>query len=116
MFSRIPLLALCFLLPAASIAGGEGRPFPDGETITLEQAYDRTLESDQTIRIAFLEVRKANLLPWSALTRLQHQFTIRETLYGVASAYYEVLKQQRLVYVNRETFRLAREQFEIARI
>jgi outer membrane protein TolC len=192
IFLRLFLL----LLPSGEVfAAGESRPFPDGETITLEQAYDRALETDQAIRIAFFEVRKANLLPWSALTRLgpqisasgqysrseravrstvnevtiglgleslsesvertshsrtgfgtagftvqqplidftvfgayqvgklssritrlQHQFTIRETLYGVATAYYEVLKQQRLVYVNRETFRLAREQLDVARI
>lgn len=135
--------------------------------ISLEEAYDRALETDQTIRIAYWEVRKANLLPWSAaarlaprifasggysrsesirssrfsdlngdsvaftsrnetgaaqfgvtfeqplidftvfpgwrsgkltqaITRLQHQFTVRGTLFGVADAYYEVLKQQRL--------------------
>ena len=29
--------------------------------------------SDQSIRIAYLEVRKARLLPWSALTRLGPQ-------------------------------------------
>jgi len=50
------------------------------------------------------------------ITRLQHQFTVRGTLFGVATAYYEVLKQQRLVYVNRETFRLAREQLDVSQI
>jgi outer membrane protein TolC len=163
--------------------------------VTLEWAYDRALATDQGIRIAFYEVRKANLLPWSALTRigpqlsgnagytrreqsskssgfdsgqsisadslstsarvdrntsnrtgngsarlsfeqplidftvfpayrlgkisaavakLQHQFTVRETLFGVAAAYYEVLKQQRLVEVNRETLRLANQQLDLA--
>lgn len=169
-------------------------PAPRGR-ITLEQAYDRALATDQSIRIAYWEVRKANLLPWSALTRLgpqisasggysrrelftkrtveetvtssssgtgiptiaesrsverttrtragsgdiglsyvqplidltvfpayragkiskaitrlEHQFTIRGTLFGVVDAYYEVLKQQRLVDVNREALRLAGEQ------
>ncbi|MCX6968163.1 MAG: TolC family protein [Verrucomicrobia bacterium] len=148
--------------------------------ITLEEAYDMTLASDQTIRIAFYEIRKANLLPWSALTRLgpqlignasytgnhssshndalvetsatpgfiktaidtqfsgftytqpifdptvfpayrygklsakaarlQYQFTVRETLFGVAQAYYNVLKQQKLVDVNQQTVDLASEQ------
>jgi len=190
----LPLLGLLVLFSRAAPAEAEGkkRTFPDGEVITLEQAYDRTLETDQSIRIAFHEARKANLLPWSALTRvgpqitasasysrseralkssvletsgsgletlasqvertshsragvgdvgftiqqplidftvfpayrygklsaeaarLQHRFTVRETLYGVATAYYEVLKQQRLVYVNRETFRLANEQLDLA--
>lgn len=169
--------------------------------ISLEEAYDRTMATDQTIRIAYWEVRKANLLPWSALTRLgpqltasggytrrelfterrvtetvtepssttgiptisesrsrerttrnhagtaemgislvqplidltvfpayragniskavarlQHQFTIRGTLFGVVEAYYEVLKQQRLVDVSRETLRLAEEQRNLAQI
>lgn len=164
------------------------RPAHAAETdrlITLEQAYDRALATDQSIRIAFHEVRKADLLPWSALTRigprligranygrserstkgtvqqfgttntdrtarsrtgtgalsialeqplidftvfpahrfgrlsaaaarLQRQFTIRETLFGVATAYYEVLKQKRLVDVNRESVRLAGQQLEFA--
>ena len=168
---------------------------PVDGVITLEQAYDRTLASDQTIRIAWLAVRKANLLPWSALTRLgpqisaganyrrgesaftrsvttfgdsltidgtpvavsiertahsrsgaaagvlslqqplidftvfpayrfgklsaesarlQHRFTIRVTLYGVAQSYYAVLEQQAQVVVNRETLRLTEEQLQIA--
>ena len=156
--------------------------------ITLEGAYDRTLATDQAIRIAFYEVKKANLLPWSALTRLgprlsgrvdygraersttvsvqaeggtassvdritesrgntgtlglvldqplidltvfpayrfgklsaqtarwQYQFTIRQMLFGVAQAYYDVLRQERLVSVNRETQRLAEEQLRFAK-
>ncbi len=180
---------------------GEGRAAekPMSGPITLEQAYDRALATDQSIRIAYWEVRKANLLPWSALTRLgpqvfasggysrgeqsrratvtetavipsttsgasattrtnrverttrsasgiadfgvsfqqplidltvfpayragkistiisrlQHQFTVRGTLFGVVDAYYEVFKQQRLVDVNREGLRLAGEQFDFA--
>jgi len=168
-----------------------------GGTLTLEQAYDRALATDQSIRIAYWEIRKANLLPWSALsklgpqitasgsynrhdnatrdtviqsdsivvngvstpinsravdittharggaseggftyvqplidltvfpayhfgtlskvaTRLEHQFTIRETLFGLASAFYEVLKQQQLVLVDRETLRLTNEQLDLA--
>ena len=181
-----------------SQAGAAEKVKPAG-LITLEQAYDRALATDQAIRIAYWEVRKANLLPWSALTRLgpqltagggysrreqfsrrtvqesvtesstgtglptiaesrsaerttrsnagaadiglsfvqplidlsvfpayragklsksiarlEHQFTVRGTLFGVADAYYEVLKQQRLVDVNREGLRLADEQFSLA--
>jgi outer membrane protein TolC len=150
------------------------------DLITLEQAYDRTLATDQTIRIAYYEVRKAKLLPWSALTRmglqvnansnylrsqeferiptagadslsciragsgtagisvqqplidftvfpayrlgrltaaaarLEHQYTVRETLFGVATAYYQVLKDGSLVNVNRESLRLASEQLSLA--
>ena len=141
--------------------------------ITLEQAYDLTLKSDQTIRNAYYEIRKANLLPWSALAklgpqltgnasytdyrnrthndassyvestydsryagfvytqplfdpsvfpayrygklsaraaRLQYQYTVRQTLFGVAQAYYDVLKNQKLVNVNQQTVDLAKEQ------
>ena len=152
--------------PPASIAPQKNR------TITLEDAYDMTLASDQSIRIAFYEIRKANLLPWSALAklgpqltgnasytnnrsdltsgisttdtrfsgftytqplfdpgvfpayrygkltakaaRLQYQYTVRQTLFGVAQAYYDVLKGQKLVDVNQQTLDLAREQLATA--
>ncbi|HYR59324.1 MAG TPA: TolC family protein, partial [Chthoniobacteraceae bacterium] len=166
---------------AASCARAEA-----ARTISIEQAYDIALATDQSIRIAYWEVRKANLLPWAALTRLgpqlngnasyrrreasttasvletgavssferttntragtgdigltfqqplidltvfpayrlgklsaevaklQRQFTVRETLFGVTSAYFEVLKQERLVAVNREALRLANEQLDLA--
>ncbi len=41
-----------------------------GDVITLEQAYDRTLATSQSIQRAYWEIRKAQLEPWSALTRL----------------------------------------------
>lgn len=185
------LFAGALALWAATAGAAEPR------VITLEEAYDRTLGTDQSIRIAYLEVRKARLLPWSALTRiapqltangnyrygesaltrnftetsgdtldvngvqvrnvertsnsrsgaaaagftlqqplidltvfpayragklsaesarLQHRFTIRGTLFGVAQGYYAVLEQQRLVEVNRETLRLSKEQLELATI
>jgi len=127
--------------------------------ITLDEAYDIAAATDQSIRIAYWEIRKANLLPWSALTalgpqlsagatydrnqthgagqivtdensnlnvnytqpfvnfsvfpayrfgklaaiaaRLQHQYTIRQVLFGVASAYYEVLTQEGIVKVDQ---------------
>lgn len=185
-FTSFPLLRhpLTFLLLTLAATAGLGAA-PRAETegrVTLEQAYDRALKTDQSIRIAYYEVRKANLLPWSALTRvtprltagtgytksrtnsvnfaddllknqtltrrtgagnldlnfsqtlidlsvfpayrlgklsvrsakLAQQFTIRETLFGVTSAYYEVLKQQRLVDVNKVTLQLAQEQLDLA--
>ncbi|MEI6493534.1 MAG: TolC family protein [Verrucomicrobiota bacterium] len=144
--------------------------------ISLEQAYDRTLSSDQSIRIAYTEILKANLLPWSALTkfgpritagmsynhvetttqyynnptlgildaqnanlslnqplidftffpafklgkltvksnRLQYQLTIRNVLFGVAKAYYEVLKQQQIVLLDKNTLELAMNQLQLS--
>ena len=145
-------LACALLFSRSAMAADRGR------AITLEQAYDRTLASDQSVRIAYLEIRKANLLPWSALTkfgpqinagfsanhsetnihavnevltvnnadntslvlnqplvdftffpayrlgkltvnsnRLQYQLTIRDVLFGVAKAYYDVLKQEKWI-------------------
>jgi len=43
--------------------------------ISLEQAYDYALESDQSVRIAWFESRKADLAPASALTRLGPSLT-----------------------------------------
>ena len=151
---------------------------PGKNVITLEQAYDRTLASDQSIRTAYIEIRKANLLPLSALTkltprltggfslshsetktngtvlllpslsvagaqntsftlsqtlidftffpayrlakltgtstRLQYRLTIRSVLFGVAKAYYEVLKQQKIVALDNETVGLARQQLQLS--
>lgn len=175
---KTTLLSVLLLWTVAAQAAVQPAAAPSKPcVITLEQAYDITLASDQTIRYAYYEIRKANLLPWSALARLgpqvsagstytsysnrnrgegapvattsydarfagftytqplfdpsvfpayrygklaaraarlQHQFTVRETLYGVAQAYYNVLKQQKLVAVNQETVDLAREQLDKA--
>lgn len=143
-----------------------------GRMITLEEAYDIALATDQNIRIAYEEIRKANLLTWSALTtlgpqlsagggydrnqthggglivtnetsnlnftytqpfvnftvfpayrygklaavaaRLQHQYTVRQTLFGVASAYYQVLTQEGVVVVDQKTVDLAAQQLDVA--
>jgi outer membrane protein TolC len=45
---------------------------------------------------------------------MRRQFTIRETLFGVARAYYAVLKTQAIVAVNRQTVSLAGDQVEVA--
>ena len=157
------------------IFGAAQIPAQNAGTITLEQAYDRTLASDQSVRTAYLEIRKANLLPWSALTkispritggysfshsetnthgdvspfavsnaqganvslnqplidftffpafrlgkltirsnRLQYQLTVRDVLFGVAKAYYEVLKQQKIVALDRTTLDLAKNQLKLS--
>lgn len=231
------ILPLAIGWAGVALASGaeDGRAFripgaPRLRVLTLEQAYDLALGSDQAIRNACIEVRNANLEPWSALTRisprltgnlsyelirekrfthgraatpldetlaapdippitsqaapgqltppgvsgptadpvqgavgaaapldvsdfdgthshtrragvtlqqplldltvfpawrfgklsaasaqLRRQFTIRETLFGVAHAYYAVLKTQAIVAVNRQTVSLARDQVEVAR-
>jgi outer membrane protein len=163
-----------FLLTAVALTAfgpsllAENPASKESPLITLEHAYDLTAKSDQTIRIALQEVRKAELLPLSALTRmapsfgggieylrkgtslrepgsstgtfsleqplldfsvfparrrgklaaessrLARNFTMRETLFGVTSAYFEVLKGERQVEVNRQSLQLATEQEALA--
>jgi outer membrane protein TolC len=182
-------LALFVCAVIAGEACGREPVKSEGGLVTLEKAYDMALATDQSIRTAYWEVKKADLLPWGALakigpqingsatyyrnetttdtsvlerspagpkafvdqvslaragygsagitaqqplidftffptyrlaklskvaTRLAHQFTIRETLYGVASAYYAVIKQQSLVNVNREALLLTEGQRDLA--
>jgi outer membrane protein TolC len=160
------------LLAALPLRGGEEQHTPPPRVITLEEAYDIALGTDQSIRIACQQIRMANLLTWSALTalgpqlsggaeydrnqshglgpiitnestnlnfnytqplvnfgvfpayhygklaavaaRLQHQFTIRQVLFGVASAYYQVISQQGVVAVDQKTVDLAARQLDVA--
>ena len=58
-------------------------PFKAGAVITLEQAYDRTLATDQTIRTAYVQIKKAHLDFLTAYTKLL------PTVNGVASRYWQ---------------------------
>ncbi|HEX4083646.1 MAG TPA: TolC family protein [Chthoniobacteraceae bacterium] len=165
-------LWICAVLAAAAPLRAGDTPAGSARVITLEEAYDIALATDQNIRIAYDEIRKANLLPWSALTalgpqlyvtggydrnqahggglittgetgtleasytqpfvnfavfpayrygklagvaaRLQHQYTIRQTLFGVANAYYQVISEGGVVEVDQKTVDLAAEQLDIA--
>ena len=155
----------------ASDIGPPAGPAPS--RVTLEQAYDRALATDQSISLALQAVVLADLQPARALTRLtprvngslsadhngsgdngydfdrttggrtrislsqplldptvgpayraglltaqesrlDYRATVRDTAFGVASAYYDVLRQQALVSVNKESLRLAEEQKNFA--
>ena len=151
-----------------------------GKTITLEQAYDLALSSDQSIGIAYVALETAKLAPLAAFTkllpqingvtsrngqsvrpgtsiaastsgigtqprydnasisiqqpvfdlsffpayrqgvatregaRLTYRAAIRQILFGVAQAYYNVLSQQKLVAVDKEALRLSTEQYDLA--
>lgn len=173
--------ALLALVPAPATAtdAPEGKKAAQPPPlITLEQAYAMTLATDQSVRTAYIEIRKDNLLPWSALTklsprltagysanhsetrtqpqfenpsvltttgqqnanytlqqtlidftffpayrlaklqgataRLQYQFTLRTVLFGVAKAYYEVLKQQKIVKLDSDNLDLAGNQLKLS--
>lgn len=148
--------------------------------ITLDEAYDRALETDQSIAVAHAEAAKARLDPELALTRLTPRLssyltqdrngrignqstgtnsneisddrtsqrvgialrqpildftvvpaykagkistkaadityagTVRDTLLAVATAYFDVLTQQKLVSINQDSLRLAKEQRDLA--
>ena len=47
--------------------------------------------------------------------KLSYRSTIRQVLFGLAQAYYEVLKQQRIVAVSSATLNLAQQQLDLAR-
>jgi outer membrane protein TolC len=163
----------CFLAVLAALRlCAAAQPVPTARVITLDEAYDIALATDQSIRIAYQQIRMANLLTWSALTalgpqlsagggydrnqahgsglittnetsnlnvtytqpllnfgvfpayhygklaaaaaRLQHQFTIRQVLFGVASAYYQVVSQEGVVQVDQKTVDLAAQQLDVA--
>jgi outer membrane protein TolC len=171
----LPILSLLLCRAAFAASEPSGQAASTGTLMTLEHAYDIAAASDQTLKIAFLQVRQAELLPLSALTkitprltgssgydrssttlknpsrqgqhigvastelnlqlplldltvfparrrgrlaveasRLGRQFTIRETLFGVATAYFEALKGERVVAVNQQSLELAQEQENLA--
>src|ERR1051325_7922888 len=68
---------LCWLCIGYAVSTSWGQT-PEGvvtEVITLDQAYDRAVATDQSIGIAWQEIQKANLLPWSALTKITPRLT-----------------------------------------
>jgi len=171
----LPILSLLLCRAAFAAPEPARQPASESTLMTLEHAYDIAAASDQALKIAFLQVRQAELLPLSALTkitprlngsvgyertsttlknpsrqgqhsgvassdlglqlplldltvfparrrgrlaveasRLGRQFTIRETLFGVANAYFEALKGERVVAVNVQSLDLAKEQETLA--
>jgi outer membrane protein TolC len=177
------LCCMAILLAAISLRGAETtRPASSpaslavpksARVISLDEAYDIAVVTDQSIRIAYEKIRIANLQPYSALTtiwptftggggwdrsrtrdgggifntdkssdlsfnysqtfldfgvfpafhsaklgmvaaRLSHQFTIRQVLFGVVKAYYQVISDQGVVAVDQKTVDLAAQQLDVA--
>lgn len=168
MFLRIFLISITWTAAAFSA----DMPPPGGDAparLTLEQAYDRALATDQSVALALQAIVQADLQPARALTRmtprlngslssdqngssdsgfdfdsssgsrgrlslsqplidatvrpayragllaaqesrLDYRSKLRETALLVASSYFEVLRQQALVAVNKESLRLSEEQ------
>jgi outer membrane protein len=168
MFLRILLISSTWA--AIVLAEDISPPGADAPArLTLEQAYDRALATDQSIALALQAIIQADLQPARALTRLtprlngslssdqngssdsgfdfdrsnggrarlslsqplidptvrpayragllaaqesrlDYRSKVRETALLVTSSYFEVLRQQALVAVNKESQRLAGEQ------
>jgi outer membrane protein TolC len=73
--SIVTLIWCCFLLSARADSIQTNESESDDMRLTLEEAYQRVLKTDQTIGIAYEEIRKSNLLPFSALTRVTPRIT-----------------------------------------
>ena len=168
MFLRIFLISITWT--AAAFSADMLPPGGDAPArLTLEQAYDRALATDQSVALALQAIVQADLQPARALTRmtprlngslssdqngssdsgfdfdsssgsrgrlslsqplidatvgpayragllaaqesrLDYRSKLRETALLVASSYFEVLRQQALVAVNKESLRLSEEQ------
>ncbi len=61
----LPGVFLALLWPAAPVAAEPGRAVP----LTLEQAYDRTLATDESVKIAAVSLQRAKLEPQLAWTK-----------------------------------------------
>src|SRR5436190_16787517 len=78
---------------SATLAGDQGEPKNSPRApgrlrlLTIEQAYELALASDQAIRNACIELRSARLEPWSALTRMAPRLT--------GNLSYEVIRERR---------------------
>jgi len=169
---RLLLLTFLSLLTLSHTVASAEEKVRAGRLITLEEAYDLALASDQSIAIAMIGIQQARLQPASAWVKLtptvgadaslsirdslnvaNRRYTssggvtidqpifdptflpalrrgklaveaagmdyhrqIRETLFGVAQAYYDVYTQQKIIEVDKESLRLAREQQEAVQV
>ena len=77
----------------------------NNEAVTLEQPL---------FDLSFFPAHRRGEISLAA-ARLDYRAKIREILFGVAQAYYDVLSQQKLLEVDKETLRLATEQYELAK-
>ena len=95
----------------SNLNGGNNRGFTTGGVRTA-RSVDLTLRQpilDFTVGPAY---RAGKISEQSTL--IQYQGRVRDTLLAVATAYYDVLMQQKLVAINRDSLRLAVEQKDLA--
>src|ERR1700690_3445569 len=58
-------------LPSDVSSNSEGQ----AEGLSLEQAYDQVIDTDQGLRIGLTQIREARLQPWSALSQMGPRLT-----------------------------------------
>jgi outer membrane protein len=71
---RVPLILLSNALWAWSLLA-QTNTVALGRPLSLDEAYDRALATDQNLQIAYEEIQKSDLLSWSALTRIGPRIT-----------------------------------------
>lgn len=118
-------LALTRMAPQVTSGLNQNQNGKLGSNNSSATAGATSTSSDRTARSADLTLRQP-ILDFTVgpafragkiseqSTLVQYQGQVRDTLLAVASAYYDVLTQQKLVAVNRESLRLANEQKDLA--
>lgn len=113
-----PLAAWTKLAPqisaVTSINGQSVRKSTTNTSSTAPHYNDAGITVQQPVFDAtFFPARRAGQATLEG-ARLDYRATIRSILYGVATAYYDVLSQQKLLEVDQETLRLSTEQYDLA--
>ena len=86
----------------------------DNPNLAILDAQNANLSLNQPlIDFTFFPAFKLGKLTVQS-NRLQYQLTIRNVLFGVAKAYYEVLKQQQIVLLDKNTLELASSQLQLS--
>lgn len=125
----LPWRAVALMTPRTGIVGTHTRnreeiafrPPPGSEGVFGGTRVIRPPESWQGIFTATQPLLAPSFLPSWRLgknsvkqSENQYTFTIREVLFGVAQAYYNVLRGQKLVEVNLDTLRLTQDELRVA--
>jgi outer membrane protein len=127
----LPWRAVALLTPRADVAGTytrnkdeiafTGNPSGGGGATTTFPSVIRPLESWQGIFSVTQPLIQPSFIPSWRLGKdsvrqneLRYGFTIREVLFGVARAYYDVLRAQAQVGVARDTLRLTQDELKQA--
>lgn len=113
-----PLIALTKMTPRLNGSLGYDRASRSSRDPYKPSQHSGAATSSLNLELPLLDFtmfparRKGKLAVESS--RLGRKFAIRETLFGVAAAYFDVLKGERVVAVNQQSLDLAQEQETLA--